>query len=71
MDSLARVVVTTLPDTPGVMPDVRGMGLKDALFLLESRGLKVRFSGQGTVTQQTISAGARITPGATVTITLK
>ena len=53
------------------MPDVRGMGLKDALFLLESRGLKVRFSGQGTVTQQTISAGSRIVPGATVTITLK
>ena len=71
VDSLARVVVTTLPDTPGVMPDVRGMGLKDALFLLESRGLKVRFSGQGSVVQQTIPAGARITPGAAVTITLK
>ena len=53
------------------MPDVRGMGLKDALFLLESRGLRVRFTGQGTVTQQSISAGARISPGATVAITLK
>ena len=71
VDSLARVVVTTLPDTPGVMPDVRGMGLKDALFLLESRGLKVRFSGQGSVVQQTIPAGTRIAPGAAVTITLK
>lgn len=71
IDSLARVEVSTLDESQGVMPDVRGMGLKDALFLLESRGLKVRFSGQGTVIQQTISAGARITPGATVTITLK
>ena len=71
VDSLAWVAVTALPEGRNVMPDVRGMGLKDALFLLESRGLKVRFSGQGTVTQQTISAGSRIVPGATVTITLK
>ena len=53
------------------MPDVRGMGLKDALFILESRGLKVRFTGQGAVTQQSISAGTRIVPGTAVSITLK
>lgn len=53
------------------MPDVRGMGLKDALFVLESRGLKVRFSGRGAVTQQSITAGARIEPGTAVVITLK
>ena len=70
VDSLSQVVVTSLDGASGVMPDVRGMGLKDALFLLESRGLKVRFSGQGSVIRQTIPAGARITPGATVTITL-
>ena len=71
VDSLSRVIVTTIPEQTGVMPDVRGMGLKDALFLLESHGLKVRFSGQGAVVRQTISAGARIVPGQTVTITLK
>ena len=71
VDSLSRVVVTAIDETPGVMPDVRGMGLKDALFLLESRGLRVRFSGQGAVIQQTIPAGSRITPGTAVTITLK
>ena len=71
VDSLANVSITSLPDDRGVMPDVRGMGLKDALFILESRGLKVRFTGQGAVIQQTISAGTRITPGTAVTITLK
>lgn len=71
MDSLANVSITSLPDDRSVMPDVRGMGLKDALFILESRGLKVRFTGQGAVTQQTISAGTRIVPGTAVTITLK
>ena len=64
VDSLSNVV-------RGVMPDVRGMGLKDALFVLESRGLKVRFSGRGAVTQQSITAGARIAPGTAVVITLK
>ena len=71
VDSLSNVVITSLPGDRGVMPDVRGMGLKDALFVLESRGLKVRFSGAGAVTQQSIPAGARITPGSTVGITLK
>ena len=71
VDSLANVVISSLPEDRGVMPDVRGMGLKDALFVLESRGLKVRFSGQGAVTQQSITAGTRITPGTAVIITLK
>ncbi|MBP6331463.1 MAG: PASTA domain-containing protein, partial [Alistipes sp.] len=59
-----------LPAETGTMPDVRGMGLKDALFVLESRGLKVRFSGRGAVVRQSVAPGARITPGATVAITL-
>ena len=66
VDSLSNVIITSLPPETGTMPDVRGMGLKDALFVLESRGLKVRFSGVGAVTQQSIPAGARITPGSTV-----
>ena len=70
VDSLANVSITSLPDDRGVMPDVRGMGLKDALFILESRGLKVRFSGRGAVVRQSVAPGARITPGATVAITL-
>lgn len=71
VDSLSRVTVTTLPHAVGEMPDVRGMGLKDALFLLESSGLKVRFSGQGTVVKQSIAAGTRIEEGATVAIVLE
>ena len=70
VDSLSNVVITSLPAETGTMPDVRGMGLKDALFVLESRGLKVRFSGRGAVIRQSVAPGARITPGATVAITL-
>ena len=70
VDSLSNVAITSLPDDRGVMPDVRGMGLKDALFVLESRGLRGRFSGQGAVVRQSIAAGTRIRPGAAVVITL-
>ena len=53
------------------MPDVVGMGLKDALFLLESRGLKVVVRGHGTVVQQSLPPEVRVRAGETVTITLK
>jgi cell division protein FtsI (penicillin-binding protein 3) len=43
-----------------VMPNVKGMGLKDALFLLESMGLKVSVKGKGKVTNQSIEAGSAL-----------
>ncbi|MEG1700594.1 MAG: penicillin-binding transpeptidase domain-containing protein [Alistipes sp.] len=70
IDSLDNVSITSLQESATTMPEVRGMGLKDALFLLENRGLKVRFSGQGAVTTQSIPAGERIAPGTGVIITL-
>ena len=71
VDSLSRVRITSIAEDRDVMPDVRGMGLKDALFLLESRNLRVRFSGQSAVAQQSIAPGSRISPGASVALTLK
>ena len=53
------------------MPNVVGMGLKDALYILESRGLEVSFSGVGAVASQSIGEGAPIRRGTKVTITLK
>lgn len=69
-DSLG-MAVRPLDDTPGRLPDVRGMGLKDALYLLESRGLRVRFSGKGAVVSQSPEAGAPARKGETVTIVLR
>ncbi len=71
VDSLAKVVVETLPESGGSMPDVCGMGLKEALFLLESRGLNVRFEGQGAVVKQTPASGEPIVAGAKAYIILK
>ena len=43
-----------------VMPNVKGMGLKDALYLLESMGLKVSVKGRGKVMNQSIEAGSAL-----------
>ena len=52
------------------MPDVKGMGLKDALFLLENMGLKVVPNGKGKVMGQSLSAGTVVTKGLTVYLQL-
>lgn len=52
------------------MPNVKGMGLKDALYLLESMGLKVSVSGKGKVMNQSIAPGASLAKGLTVTLEL-
>ena len=39
------------------VPDVWGMTLRDAIYLLENNGLEVRYSGIGRVTQQSVSPG--------------
>lgn len=54
-----------------LIPQTVGMGLKDALYLLESNGLKVRFSGQGRVVDQVPNAGIRYKKGDTVVLELR
>ena len=52
------VKVEPLLDIEKKVPDVRGMGLRDALFILENRGLKVKVSGVGKVVNQSIPPGS-------------
>ncbi len=53
-----------------VMPDVRGMGLRDALFLLENMGLKVTVQGKGKVSNQSIVPGSGLQKGLAVVLVL-
>lgn len=53
-----------------VMPDLKGMSQRDALFMAESMGLKVVFEGRGLVKNQSINAGERIRKGLQVKIQL-
>ena len=66
-----RVKVTTLPDAKHLMPNVAGMGLADAIFILECRGLKVSFKGSGKVTAQSKAEGEPIERGERVVLTLE
>jgi len=56
---------------PGLVPDVRGMTLRDAMYLLENSGLRVQFSGVGRVRKQSPEHGAKIYEGSTVSLDLK
>ncbi len=46
-----------------IVPDVTGMGAKDAVYLLESRHIKARVKGRGKVKSQSIHAGTAIKQG--------
>lgn len=55
---------------PETVPSVIGMGLRDALFLLEKRGIKVKFSGVGIVKEQSIAPGRKVVPNTPVLLSL-
>jgi cell division protein FtsI (penicillin-binding protein 3) len=53
-----------------VTPNVVGMGLKDAVYLLENKGLKVAASGRGKVMNQSLTAGTNFKKGQAITLLL-
>lgn len=64
-----RVVDLKLID--GLMPNVIGMGLRDAMFLIENNGMRVSYTGRGKVIRQSLQAGVKVIPGGTVNLELK
>lgn len=50
--------------------DVRGMGLKDAVYFLEKQGLKVNINGHGKVRQQSLAPGSVFAKGSIIELTL-
>lgn len=67
----SAVVLQNRPTAAGTVPSVVGMGAKDAVYLLESKGLKVRLNGIGKVRSQSIAGGSRLVRGQTITLTLR
>ena len=53
-----------------IVPDVHGMGARDAVYLLEQRGLKVKIIGRGKVIQQSLAPGNKIKKGEACIINL-
>jgi len=63
-------VITSNKVKPHVMPNVKGMGLKDALYLLENMGVKVTVKGKGKIVTQSIVPGTNLAKGSTVMLEL-
>ncbi|MBI5856136.1 MAG: transpeptidase family protein [Sphingobacteriales bacterium] len=53
-----------------VMPNVRGMGLKDAVYLLENMGVKISAKGKGKIISQSVAPGSLLAKGITVMLEL-
>lgn len=53
------------------VPDVRGMNITDAVYLIENMGWNIAFDGYGKVTQQSVKAGDTLQPGGLITLTLE
>ena len=68
--SKENVTLSTRTITPGTVPNVVGMGLQDALFLLENEGIKVQIIGVGTVKRQSVAPGASSKSNKYITIEL-
>lgn len=73
--SVSRVRQDTLSLLPRniqekIVPNVVGMGLRDALFLLENRKIRVKIVGAGKVKSQSIKPGRSVSEAHTITIVL-
>lgn len=66
-----RVQIVERKTNGGSVPDVRGMGMADAIYLLENFGLRVNCSGKGSVLSQSIAPGTKIKKGDRISIHLE
>lgn len=54
-----------------VVPNVQGMGARDAVCALSERGMRVRMKGRGKVVSQSVASGSKVVKGQTVMLELK
>jgi cell division protein FtsI (penicillin-binding protein 3) len=59
-----------LKSSEGAVPNVVGMGLRDAIYILENQGLQVKPQGRGSVIKQSLNAGTKVQKGQQIIIEL-
>ncbi len=69
-DSNGYLSLNKITAIKGQVPAVTGMGLKDAVYLLEQAGMHVQIQGSGVVRTQSITPGAPIIKGQTIILEL-
>lgn len=67
----SKVSMASVDVKAGKMPDVTGMGARDAVYQLERLGVKVKLSGKGIVTHQSIAPGTALHAGMSCMLELK
>jgi cell division protein FtsI (penicillin-binding protein 3) len=67
----SKVSMASLDVKAGKMPDVTGMGARDAVYQLERLGVKVKLSGKGFVARQSIAPGTTLQTGMSCMLELK
>ena len=53
------------------VPDLRGMSLRDALYILENKGFRVSFKGAGKVVDQSLPPGSKVSGQKNILLTLQ
>ena len=71
IDTNSGVNTREISTNEGFVPDVLGMGLKDALYLIGNSGLKPSVKGRGKVTKQSLAGGMRVGKGSSIVLELE
>jgi cell division protein FtsI (penicillin-binding protein 3) len=69
--SKGKVIISSKLKLDAKLPNVVGMNAKDAVFVLESKGMVVRLKGFGKVISQSLTPGSPITRGQIIRLELK
>ena len=65
-----QIYVNPVEIVEGIVPDVKGMNVTDAVSLLESMGWRVTFSGFGKVKSQSVKADSELRKGGVINLVL-
>ena len=71
IDSNSGVKTREISNNEGFVPDVMGMGLKDALYLIGNSGLRSSVKGRGRVIKQSLVGGMRVGKGSSIVLELE
>lgn len=67
-DDASNMMVENIQISNDKVPNLNGMGMKDAIYLCESVGLKVNVIGVGKLRSQSLPANSKITTGQSITL---
>lgn len=65
-----NVVVNAAKIEENKVPDMKGMNVTDAVYVLESMGWKAKFEGYGKVKSQSVKAGSELKKGSVINLVL-